>query len=202
MGRCATAEEVFKEVEADAIFYQGSGGGVTLSGGEPLAQPRFTVDLLKLCKDAGIHTAIETCGHSGWDNVRQILTHVDLVLYDFKHMDPLEHEKCTGVSNHLILDNAKKIHNHLSIPICARIPVIPGFNDSFANISATAKFIKTELGESIKVHLLPFHRLGQAKYERLEKPENRVSIDPPGEDRISELQKIVQSYGLAAIIGG
>lgn len=202
IGREATAEEVFKEVAADEIFYQKSEGGVTLSGGEPLTQPQFAMSLLKLCKDAGIRTAIETCGYGRWETVRQILNYVDLVLYDFKHMDPVEHEKCTGVSNVLILENAKKIHNELFIPILARVPIIPGYNDSVMNIEATAKFIAAELGSSIKVHLLPYHRFGETKYERLERPSKSLSIEPPSEEHMSELQRIVESFGLTAIIGG
>ena len=202
MGRYVTAEEIFKQVAGDAIFYQRSGGGVTLSGGEPLAQPRFAMSLLKLCKDASIHTALDTCGYAPWDMVRQVLDYVDLVLYDFKHMDPVEHEKCTGVSNDLILDNARKIHHELSIPILARVPIIPGYNDSVENIEATARFIATELGNSIKVHLLPYHRLGETKYERLEKPGKSVSIEPPSEERMLGLKEIVESVGLTAYIGG
>jgi pyruvate formate lyase activating enzyme len=202
MGRYVTSEEIFKQVAGDAIFYQRSGGGVTLSGGDPLAQPRFAKSLLKLCKDASIHTALDTCGYAPWDTVRQVLDYVDLVLYDFKHMDPVEHEKCTGVSNDLILDNARKIHHELSIPILARVPIIPGYNDSVENIEATARFIATELGNSIKVHLLPYHRLGETKYERLEKPGKSVSIEPPSEERMLGLKKIVESVGLTAYIGG
>jgi pyruvate formate lyase activating enzyme len=202
MGREETPEEVFKEVAADAIFYQESEGGVTLSGGEPLTQPQFAMSLLKLCKEAGIHTAIETCGYGRWETVRQILNYVDLVLYDFKHMDPVEHEKFTGVSNDLILENAKKIYHELFIPILARVPIIPGYNDSVMNIEATAKFIAHELGGSKKVHLLPYHRLGETKYERLESPRKSISIEPPSEEHLLELQRIVESFGLTAMIDG
>lgn len=202
MGRYVTVGEVFKDVAGDSIFYQRSGGGVTIGGGEPLAQPRFTVSLLKLCKDAGIHTAIDTCGYARWETAKQVLNFVDLVLYDFKHMDPVEHEKCTGVSNDLILENAKKIHHELAIPMLARIPIIPGHNDSVENIEATAKFIATELSNSIKVHLLPYHRLGETKYERLETADKAISIESPSEEYMAELQKIVESFGLTAVVGG
>lgn len=126
MGKYVTAGEVFKEVAGDQIFYQRSGGGVTLSGGEPLAQPEFAISVLKLCKDAGIHTALDTCGCAQWKTLSRVLDYVDLVLYDFKHMDPVEHRKHTGVVNDLILDNAKKIHHELSIPMLARVPIVPG----------------------------------------------------------------------------
>jgi pyruvate formate lyase activating enzyme len=202
MGKYVTAGEVFKQVAADAIFYQRSGGGVTLSGGEPLTQPQFAISLLKLCREAAIHTTMDTCGYAGWETAQRVLEYVDLVLYDFKHMDPVEHRKLTGVSNELILDNAKKICHELSIPMLARVPIAPGLNDSVENIQATARFIATELGDSVKVHLLPYHRLGEAKYERLEKPSQSVSIDPPADEHIAELQKIVESFGLTTLIGG
>lgn len=202
MGRYATAQEVFEDVNGDAIFYARSGGGVTLSGGEPLAQPEFATSLLKLCKAVGLHTAIDTCGYARWETARRILEYVDLVLYDFKHMDPMLHEKWTGVRNELILENARRIHHELSIPVLARVPLVPGHNDSLENIEATARFIANELGRSVKVHLLPYHKLGEAKYERLEMPGKSVSIEPPSDERMSELQNIVESFGLACIVGG
>lgn len=202
MGSEITAENVFKDVFGDKIFYDGSGGGVTLSGGEPLAQPQFALSLLAQCKKAGLHTAIETCGYAKWESLQQILRYVDLVLFDIKHMDTLKHKEFTGVSNELILDNVKKIHHELHIPIWARIPVITSYNDSPENIEATAQFITRELDTSIKTCLIPYHRLGETKYDRLEKVGNCVSIEPPKEERLLKLQKIMDSYGLSVQIGG
>lgn len=202
MGRYVTAAEVFNEVAADDIFYQRSGGGVTLSGGEALFQPRFAMDILKLCREAAIHTTLDTCGHVKWETARRVLEYVDLVLYDFKHMDPVEHQKFTGVSNELILDNARKIHHQLSVPMLARVPIIPGCNDSLENIEATAKFIATELDPSIKVHLLPYHRLGETKYERLERVEQLIPVEPPDEAHLAGLQQVFESFGLTTQIGG
>ena len=145
MGREVTAGEVFKEVNGDSIFYQRSGGGVTLSGGDPVAQPEFSISILKLCKDAGIHTAIETSGCVKWEILSQILNYVDLVLYDFKEMESAKHKTHTGVSNTLILDNVRKIYHERQIPLLARVPVVPGFNDSVENITATARFVANEL---------------------------------------------------------
>jgi pyruvate formate lyase activating enzyme len=201
MGRYATAGEVFERVAADDIFYQRSGGGVTLSGGEPLAQPQFAISLLKLCKDAAIHTALDTCGYASWATVKQVLEYVDLVLYDLKHMDPVEHKKHTGVPNELILDNAKRIHHGLSIPMLARIPLIPGYNDTAENIAATAQFIATEL-DSIEVHLLPYHRMGETKYERMEEPERSISVQPPSDERMEEIKEVFESFGLTVNLGG
>lgn len=202
MGQYITAGEVFKQVSADAIFYQRSGGGVTVSGGEPLMQPQFAASVLKLCRDAAIHTTLDTSGYAGWDNARHVLEQADLVLYDFKHMDPVEHKKLTGMSNELILDNAKKIVHELKVRMLARVPIAPGLNDSVENVRATAEFIAKELDDSVRVHLLPYHRLGEAKYERLEKPSQSVSLEPPGDERMADLQRIVESYGLTTVIGG
>jgi pyruvate formate lyase activating enzyme len=139
MGRNAIAGEVFEAVNSDAIFYQNSGGGVTISGGDPVAQPDFAISILKLCRDAGIHTAIETCGFAKWDILKAILDYTDLVLYDIKHMDATRHKKYTAVSNELILDNAKRIRAGLNLPMLARLPIIPGYNDSLENLKL--KFI-------------------------------------------------------------
>ncbi len=202
IGKYVTAAEVFKEVNGDSIFYLRSGGGVTLSGGDPVAQPEFAIAILKLCKDAGIHTALDTSGCVKWETFQQILKYVDLVLYDFKQMDALVHQKHTGVSNNLILDNAKRIYHECHIPIMARVPVVPGYNDSVENIRTTANFVATELGKDVKVHFLPYHRLGETKYERLECISNLKSIQPPSEEDVEKLKEIAESFGLTAFIGG
>ena len=202
IGRRATTDEVFKEIAADSLFYQESGGGVTLSGGEPLAQPEFAAHILKKCRDAGFHTAMDTCGYASWATMKEVLRHVDLVLYDFKHMNPELHKKYTGVSNELILQNAEKIHRDTSIPMRARVTVIPGFNDSPENIEATARFIADKLSNSIPVHILPYHRLGEAKWERLDRKNETAAFDTPGEQRLVECRRIFESFSLTAIMGG
>jgi pyruvate formate lyase activating enzyme len=201
MGKKMSAGEVFKDVNADAVFYKRSGGGVTISGGEPLSQPDFTRAIIKLCKAAGLSTALDTSGYAGWDMFKNVLQYVDVVLYDFKHLDPAAHKKLTGVSNELILENATKIISEFpDITFVARIPVVPSRNDDKENIIHTARFIK-ELGTPIKVHLLPYHRLGETKYERLEKP-GTLKITPPTEAHMEDLRRLVESLGLTAVIGG
>jgi len=202
MGKEMTAAEVFREVEKDAIFYQGSGGGVTVSGGDPIAQPEFVTNLLRLCKEASLHTALDTCGCTTWETLKEILDYVDLVLFDFKHLSTDKHKDLTGVSNELILENAKKIYHELSIPMLARIPIIPGYNDTIENIEATGHFIAHELGNSIKVHILPYHRLGETKYERLDKSDSIILIEPPGEEHILALKRIIEFHGLEVHVGG
>ncbi|MBN1188143.1 MAG: glycyl-radical enzyme activating protein [Dehalococcoidales bacterium] len=201
-GKYMTAGDVFKTLMEDKIFYDRSGGGVTLGGGEPLASPDFTASLLRLCKNAGIHTALDTCGYAKWEIVKQILPHVDLVLFDLKHMDPAAHRLYTGVTNEVVLENARRICQELHVLVWARIPVIPGFNDSSGNIEATGKFIASKLGASTEVYLLPYHRLGEMKYHRLERPGNPVFINPPDEKSIFKLKEVFESFGLKVHEGG
>jgi pyruvate formate lyase activating enzyme len=201
MGRSQTAQQVFQELAADEIFYQRSGGGVTLSGGEPLAQPDFAVAVLRLSKEASIHTALDTSGHVPWETMKRVLEYVDLVLYDFKHMHPAQHKKYTGVSNELILQNAKRVHQ-LGVPMLARVPVVPGYNDSRENTLAIALLIAKELGDSIPVHLLPYHRLGETKHERLEQPGKAIAAQPPSDEQMEEMRAILESFGLEVHLGG
>jgi pyruvate formate lyase activating enzyme len=201
MGWEMSAAEVFRDVAADAVFYERSGGGVTLSGGEPLAQPEFTSAILKRCKKAGIATALDTCGHTAWDTIKEVLKDVDVVLYDFKHSDTAKHRKLTGVPNELILENARRIVREFpDIIFIARVPVIPGCNDDAVNMAATAELIN-ELGKPVKVHFLPYHRLGETKYERMEITGIPI-ITPPTKEHMEELRGIFSARGLTVIIGG
>lgn len=202
MGRYVTAAEVFKDVSEDLIFYQNSGGGVTLSGGDPITQPDFSASILKLCKDAGMHTAVDTCGFARWETLKEILENADLVLYDFKHMDPEVHKRYTGVSNEVILENAKRIYQELNLPILARIPIIPGHNDSEENLTRTARFVSTDLGNGVKVHLLPYHKWGQTKYERMEQPQKTPEVQPPSDGDMEAVLGVFLSFGLTVSIGG
>lgn len=201
VGETKTAGEVLKKVRQDELFYKTSGGGVTISGGEVLMQPEFALAILKLCKQAGIHTAIETCGFAKWEIFAEILEYTDLVLYDFKHMDSEKHKEGTGVGNELILENAIKVYHEAKKPIAARVPTIPGYNDSRENISALAQFIAEKLGKDVKVHLLPYHHLGESKTERMEQ-EIVFTAEVPTNEHMEELRVLVESYGLTAVIGG
>jgi pyruvate formate lyase activating enzyme len=166
MGRYWTVDEVMAEVLRDRRFYENSGGGVTLSGGEPSDQPRFALALLRTCKDAGLHTAIETCGYGSWPTMEKVLNNVDLVLFDIKHMDPKKHREATGKSNDTILENARRVARYK--PMRVRVPVIPGFNDSVEEIGEIAHFVRAEL-VSAEIDLLPYNKLGESKYEFLDR---------------------------------
>ena len=164
-GKEYTTDEVLKEIVKDKPFYENSGGGVTLSGGEPLAQYDFSLELLKKAKENGIHTAVETCGYAEKSKILEIAKYVDLFLFDCKETDPELHKKYTGVDNKIILDNLKALSNAGS-KIILRCPIIPGFNDRaehFKGISETAeKFIGIE-----HIEIEPFHPLGESKYSAL-----------------------------------
>jgi pyruvate formate lyase activating enzyme len=201
-GRPMTAGEVFRDIKKDEPFFRNSGGGVTLSGGEPLAQPEFSSAILRRCREAGIPTAIETCGLAYWDAAEPVLRYTDLVLYDFKHMDAAAHEEVTGAPNDIILENARRIHRELGIPMIARIPVVPGGNAALDNIEAAARFIAAELGTSTPVNLLAYHRLGETKYARLELPGRGASFNPPSEADMAERRKLMEGFGLTVSIGG
>jgi pyruvate formate lyase activating enzyme len=201
MGRRVTAGETFDEAAADAIFYSDSGGGITLSGGEPLKQPEFSSALLRLCRAEGIHATVDTSGYAPWPAARAVLELADLVLFDIKHMDPAAHQAATGVSNTLILENARKIRHDLRLPMRIRVPVVPGMNDSEENITATARFVAEELDPSIPVHLIPYHRLGSAKYDLLGMPGCRLS-EAPTPERMEELRALVSGFGLETVLGG
>jgi pyruvate formate lyase activating enzyme len=202
IGREITAGEVFAELASDAIFYDESDGGITLSGGEVLLQPAFAAAILELCRNENIHTAVETSGYGSWDIIRKVLKNANLVLYDFKHFSNDDHKNLTGVSNQMILENVKKIWQELKIPILARIPVIPGYNDSNQNMEQTAAFISSELDKSIRVHLLPYHRLGEGKRLNLELTPDEFAAIPPSDFQMNQIKHTFESFGLEAFIGG
>ncbi len=164
VGKRVTVDEVFQELLKDKKFYANSGGGVTLSGGEPTSQPEFASSILQKCKDAGLHTAIETCGFASWTNMQELLKYTDFVLYDIKCIDPEKHKKATGRDNSLILSNAKKIAKYK--PMKIRVPLIPTFNANTEEISLITRFVKRELKVS-EIELLPYNKFGESKYDRL-----------------------------------
>ena len=160
--------EVMKEVLKDRKFYEMSGGGITLSGGEATFQPDFASTLFKASKDLGIHTALETCGYVSWKILESLLEHIDFVLYDIKHWDSERHRRGTGFSNELILENARKTAERK--PMKVRVPLIPGFNDSKHDVRSIAAFVAS-LPNQIEMELLAYNPLGEGKYERLGKGE-------------------------------
>lgn len=166
VGIYMTKDEVMQEVLKDVKFYENSEGGITLSGGEPAAQPEFALSILRSCKEAGLHTLLDTCGYAPWSTMKRLLRYTDLVFYDIKTIDPRKHREATGRSNRLILENAKRIAHYK--PTRVRVPLIPNFNDSPEDIRRIARFVKEEM-DSIDMDLLSYNKLGEGKYERLDR---------------------------------
>lgn len=202
VGRDVTVEEVMKTVGQDRPYYYRSGGGLTLSGGESLCQPEFARDLLRAAKENGINTAMESMACAEFKVIDKILPYLDHYLLDIKHMDSAKHKEFTGRSNELMLENAKKIAESGKCRLSIRIPVIPTFNDTEEEIRAIAEYAK-ELPGTEKIHLLPYHRLGQDKYEGLGREYLMKEILPPPAERMERLLKMARSAsGLSCQIGG
>ncbi|MGD0663167.1 MAG: glycyl-radical enzyme activating protein [Syntrophorhabdales bacterium] len=204
-GKQMTVPDVMEVILADREFYQKSGGGVTLSGGEVFLQVEFARELLKECKNSGLHTCIESSLHVGTDVLDQIYPHVNLVITDIKHLDSERHKEMTGVSNELILKNIKKtVEANKSLVI--RIPVVPEHNNSEENIRATAEFIAKELNNRIvQLQLLPYRQLGTEKYTSLGIEYPMGAIKPvernEWEQNIKHLEAVMKSYGVPAVAG-
>lgn len=165
VGREVSVEEILKEVMRDALFYKNSGGGITLSGGEPLMQPEFTLALLKAAKEKGLHTCIETCGFAKWEQIETLIPYVDIFLWDYKECDPARHKAYTGVSADVILENLHRL-NEAGASVILRCPIIPGYNDREEHFAAIAQLAE-ELSSVICVDIEPYHPLGKPKSESL-----------------------------------
>jgi pyruvate formate lyase activating enzyme len=190
VGKEVTSEEVFSEVEQDFLFFRNSGGGITISGGEPMLQPEFTSQTLALFKRAGIHTALDTNLSISWSKYENVLPFTDLVLADLKLMNPALHQKWTGQSNRIILENLQKLDS-TGIPYFIRTPVIPGLNDNEEEIKALAKFTSS-LKNMQKLELLPFHSMGSFKYTNLEIKNPMGNTEDLSKERLEYVQKILK----------
>ena len=166
-GNLMTVDEVWDEVRRDKMFYDASGGGVTVSGGEPLLHPVFVKELFELCHGEQIDTCVETCGYVNPDSFREVLPVTDHFLFDLKHLDSNIHKSCTGHPNDRILKNAAFLIGN-DADIIFRNPLIPGINDKETNIEATAEFLKGLGEKALRLELMPFHRMGKDKYRALD----------------------------------
>ena len=200
VGRDVTVEEILPEILADMPYYRRSGGGLTLSGGEVLAQADFARDLLRAAKEYGLHTAIETAASLPYREIEKLLPYLDLILMDVKHMDPARHKEYTGVDNALILENARLLAAS-GVELVIRTPVIPGVNDTDADIRAISMFARS-LGTVREHHLLPYHRLGMDKYDGLGRRYSLPEIEPPSKERMLHLLSVAEESGLKCQIGG
>jgi pyruvate formate lyase activating enzyme len=190
----ATVDDAMEEVLRDRTFYANSGGGVTLSGGEPLAQHEFSAGLLRAAKDQGLHTALDTSGHAPWPRLEKTLRHTDLVLYDLKHMDPERHAELTGVSNELIHENLRRL-DRLGTSTWIRIPLIPGLNDDDANLKATGELLSQF--ENIElVEILRYHRFAETKYASAGMEYTLKGLEPPTEAEAESSRHILLDQGV------
>lgn len=193
-GKLMTADEVLAEVEKDRVFYETSGGGVTASGGEPTMQPEFLIEFFKKCKEANLHTTLDTCGYVKWETLEKILPYVDLVLYDLKEMNPAKHISYTGVEPYLIWENLKKIDDE-EMHIWIRTPLIPKCTDEEENIRKIAEFI-SELNNVERWDLLPYNKLGMSKYAQLDREYPLKGTEKQSEEHRGEMKRIAESYDL------
>lgn len=194
-------EDVLREVEKDRVLHETSRGGVTLSGGEPIAQPEFVAHLLKALKEGNIHTALDTCGHAPWETLEKLLAHTDLVLYDLKHMDPEAHRELTGHTNKTIISNLKRITASGNQALYVRIPLIPGYNDSEEHLKRMSQFL-SGLRRVDAVEILPYHRLGVPKYKALGWDYSLSHVLPYEKEELLEIRALFRETGLKVVLRG
>jgi pyruvate formate lyase activating enzyme len=195
LGQTMSAGEVFRKIKKDADFYRNSGGGVTASGGEPLAQPDFVAALFKLCQDNGIDTCIETSGYASAKALEKVLPYTSLVLYDVKLGDAKSHRKWTGVSNKKILLNLGRAIAS-GVPVTIRVPLIPGINDSNQELKKIARIAADLQKKPGKVELLPYHRFGIGKYQQLDREYELPELTTQKEPEIQRMKGLFESFGL------
>lgn len=202
IGSQMTVAEVMREVEKDEVFYHHSGGGVTLSGGEPLLQPEFCIEVLKASLFKGMSTAMETSGYAPWETLSPLLEYLDLIYIDIKHMEEKEHLRLTGRSNKLILENIKRVDALECGPtLIVRVPVIPGLNDTEPVIRKMVEFVQG-LSRDTKIELLPYHRYGVSFYSALGKEYPLKDVETPSAEQMEAFREIVASSGVSVQIGG
>ena len=192
-GKVCTVKDAAASALQDLTFYQRSGGGVTLSGGEPLMQLDFAESLLKELKKYNLHTALDTCACVDSSAFARVLPFTDMFLVDFKHAVSYEHKKHTGLGNELVCQNLQWLSDR-GARIEIRIPLIPGCNDSYENMEKTAGFLSKLCIESVR--LLPYHSLARSKYRAINMPDTMPDVPTPEYDQLTEFAGILQKSGL------
>jgi pyruvate formate lyase activating enzyme len=200
VGQQMSIAQVTAEVERDIPFFDESGGGVTISGGEPLQQRKFLVSLLRAFKKKDIHTTLDTCGYASWKALQEVQPYVNLFLYDLKLIDDTRHRQFTGVSNRLILQNLQRLVE-AGQAVIVRVPIIPGVTDGEDDLHQLGAFMAS-LSEPPRAELLPYHRAATGKYERLERDYHLREVLPPTAEHMQAVAEILRSYELMVQIGG
>ena len=193
IGMEMTAEQALEIVERDKPFYDSSGGGVTISGGEPLAQKDFTARIFRGARSCGIHTCLDTSGHGPWGHLEELLGWTDMVLLDIKLVDSERHKALTGATNETILDNARRLAAS-GVELVVRVPIIPGRNDSPPDVAALAEFLKTLDGVR-RIELLPYNRLAESKYARVGLTYELAGLETPDEAHILRIENALATGG-------
>lgn len=195
VGKNYTVDELVKEVKKDQMFYEESGGGVTLSGGEVMVQNMdYIEELCRKLHKKGFNISIDTCGYAPYESFQRILPFVDTFLYDIKEMDSGQHKKYMGVDNQLILENLVKLNQDHAV-INLRIPIIAGVNDSETFINETAAFLKENGIHTKQINLLPYHNTGKSKYENLDRAYEEEEMKVPDSDKMTQFQHILINHG-------
>lgn len=197
LGERLTPEQVMKEILKDIEYYKISGGGVTLSGGEPLAQPRFASAIFRLCRDIGINTCLDTSGYGSKEALERVLPFTDLVYFDLKHPDPKRHKELTGKDNRIILRNLEEIKKR-DVSVVIRFPLIPGLNDDKEALRGVGNIMRN-LGLDC-LHILPYHRLGVNKYKMLGRAYTLESTQVPSREKIEEVKGLFENMGLKVTV--
>jgi pyruvate formate lyase activating enzyme len=197
-GKRMILDDVVDESCRDELFYTNSGGGVTLSGGEPLSQPEFSTLFLKACKDRSIHTALDTSGHATWQVMKKALEYTDLVLFDLKHLSPAKHLEGTQARNDLILENLRKTLDSKEARVWIRIPVIPGYNDAGPYLKELAPVVTQMRAE--KVSLLGYHQWGRSKYEALGREYPCDEVDALPKEGLELARRVMEAEGVEVTI--
>jgi pyruvate formate lyase activating enzyme len=200
IGKEMSVAELISYIEKDRIFYEESGGGVTFSGGEPLMQPDFLIELLKECKSKDIHTVVDTSGFAEEKKIAKVAPQVDLFLYDLKIINDEDHLKYTGVSNQLILKNLVKL-DELGKKIVIRIPIVPDITDTNVNLFAIRGFI-SYLKNILEVDLLPYHKTGDGKYKRFGMENKLDKVLSPEKERMENIKQFFSVLPCKVKIGG
>jgi len=198
-GREMTPEQLLATVLEDRVFYQNTGGGVTVSGGEPLLQAAFCAELLGMAKNEALHTAVDTCGMVPWEAFTEVLPVTDLFLYDIKQTDPALHRRDTGSDNELILENLRHL-SECGAAIEIRVPLVPGINDDDRFIDAVGALL-SRLGHIQAVKVLPFNPLAHSKYAALGKEDAMPQAAPPSDEELRRVAGRLRTFGLNAISG-
>jgi pyruvate formate lyase activating enzyme len=200
IGREMRVEALVDELLKDRVFYETSGGGVTFSGGEPLYQSGFVRQVAERLKAEGVHTALDTCGEVSWCRFEEVLDVIDLVLFDIKAADRDTHRRLTGRDNDLILANVKMLAMQ-NVPMHIRLVAVPGLNDSDEELHARMDIVK-ELDSVRQIDLLPYHRYGVGKYERLGLDYPLQGVDEHTDADVERMRRLLETYGIPVTVGG